>query len=309
MKLLICTLLLAFLGQAFAQAPESTRLQDLLYLPGRGVVFGQTSVDWSHTTYKLESGSANERGRDISRRFNQEVRYGVTDRLQVNVAQSYLSKGVTNYNPDENVGDSKTSRAYGFYNPSVGLMYRVAEQPHQGFIFDVYANYTPDVVGRQMKQLSWTPSSLGSSYAVGARMGKKFTDWETSLNVSYLLHGTSKSVDSSTGDKLDTTSYGTLNLDWYAQQALGEQLFLRYGLNLSQSSATKIKDMDADTSSKLDPRLGTGFNFGAVVTVIPEKLVCDLILHFNQVANHDIGDGSVKKTQQVVVVAGARYQF
>jgi hypothetical protein len=142
--LLSSALLLA--GPALADdVPAPRFLTDPAYLPLSGQIHGTTSFDVgdAHGSTYDSAGVLASKFYDQTERISQQLQYGITDDLSLNLGMSYLpfdkrSRTFT-------AGGFSTREQDGFTDPNIGLTWRAVEQGSRSPLnVDVFGTYSPD---------------------------------------------------------------------------------------------------------------------------------------------------------------------
>ena len=304
MKKLFVVLFALSSWAAFAQAAASVGLTDLMYIPARGTVYGETGVHWDSYRYQAE-GTGGIFKRDYST-ARQKLGYGISDHLQLNVVYEYRGRGKQNL---PGTGDDYNYR--GSLNPEVGALYRVMTQGADGYNMDVYGSFSPDLWKAEIGNRHGTAAQGGMVYKAGVRAGKKNGDLEHSAVANLNYYGNT-SVDG-TGDtsNVKADSYYNLDLRYNAQYNFNPDLWVRGTGRVFTTSEQATKS--GGTKTTQDMQYGYGLETALFAMIVPNTLALELGLNWARALDHDGKSAGETVTYASNSYGGAffnfRYQF
>jgi outer membrane scaffolding protein for murein synthesis (MipA/OmpV family) len=273
---LVATLALPLVAAAQDFTPISDRiLSDPTYLPLKGQFYGESSYDYSDNQSQ-NFRATGENLSSASRTLNtiaQTFAYGVTDRLSINVSEAYGFSGTTKVTNASGVASNGQS---GWFDPTIGLTYRLADQKEQPFILDLFGHYSPDAFDSRNASNGQVASDGRGGPAVDfglalARETKMFTI-RGSVTATYYGESTDETNSLERGN-LVTGSYWAPTLGVQTQTRLTDRLSANvnadYTFNGSPMVRNNLSDLDhvEDIGNTAD--VGVSLNYH----LIPNKLV------------------------------------
>lgn len=308
MKLVLGFALMALATPLMATTGQN--LADLLYVPNAGRFYGQTEMTWTSAKGEIESGTSELDLTVNTTEFNQRVGYGISDQLRVQLTYSNQLKGRTTI---EGNGNSKNE---GPSNPEASVLYRVLSQQDKAVSFDLFVNYSPDMIDSESNSAKNESNNAagGSALTFGSRVGHKFdSKLELVGEAGITINGSSESEDTSTREKSKDDAYGEYRFKASIQYPLQENLWIRGATEFLTVSNREGRDSDGD-KVKSDAYVSTTLTGTLLYAAIPDHLVFEAGLGLAALSDYEVeyADGTRNKFTGIGgsgVFLSALYQF
>ena len=241
--------------------PISTRiLSDPLFLPLKGQIYGTTAYTFSDLRYNgfdAGSGVKNYNERDFIDTLSQNLAYGITNDLTVQITESY------SWERDEST--TSTSSTKDTSNPTLGATYRVLDQSVYPVDVDFSGSYTPnfDINGGH------TASGLHMASLTGS-VGREMKAFTVQLTGSAQYYGVEK--DTSLDERVGPYWWYSLGLN--TQTRLTDRFSVNCGFSYYFPDVQKyhLTDGVAKQAWGSEMSIDTAFNY----QIIPNKLVASI---------------------------------
>jgi hypothetical protein len=229
---LLAVFTLLWAAPAVAQdVPARQILADPSFLPLKGQVFGETDFLFSAQTGG-SFGPAGARTSSItidSEAVGQIFRYGLTDRLSLNLAAEYAWSRAKSTTIS---GDVTHSDVNGFEDPSVGLTYRLIRQADHPVSVDLTATYAPDLISADNADAYGGAGSraFGGSQAqvsLAVAHGEAAFTVQGTASIRYV--GDRTVEDLANGDEVRTASYWVPAISVASRIRLSDRLSANLG--------------------------------------------------------------------------------
>lgn len=249
-------------------------LSDPLALPPGGqfyVTSGYMRGQESYDDFAASGGAAKSKVSSGSNSFDQELWYGVTPRLSLDVSENYSGvTRITQYLPNNGSG---SYGAHGWMDPGFGVTWRALDQR---FLLpadvDLTAEYSPNVIAAQIAPSGGSEALARQRASLGAAIGTERRNLSVQLAANAIYLGTAHVLDSSTDQTDVQNAELNYSLAVNSQTRLDSRSSINLDLGYDFDGNQRISHGSGDvfTVQKADALdLGTSFNYH----LIPNRLV------------------------------------
>jgi hypothetical protein len=289
---LAATLMIPLGAAAQDFTPISDRiLSDPTYLPLKGQFYGESSYDYSDNqsqNFRATGANLSSTSRTLNT-IAQSFAYGITDRLSINVSEAYGFSGNTKVTT---AAGSTSAGQSGWYDPTIGLTYRIVDQKEQPFILDFFGRYAPDAFDAHSARdgQDATVARGGAAVDFGLALARETRIFTIRGSVTaHYYGGTTNDTDLLSRGISNTGSYWAPSLGLQTQTRFTDRLSANvnadYTFNGSPEVRNNLSELDhvEDLGNTADVGVSLNYHF------IPNKLVGSInyVHTFNDHTNLD----------------------
>ena len=280
-------LALAVLATSVSAVAASREIQDLMYLPNAGTVYGFS--DFNYVDIKIGGDDFTNDSDGFA--LTQTVGYAPTDRLSVQGTLGYTKSD----SESKSGGTSEDSEAKGIRDPNVQVKFRAMDE-----------DFRLDLIGGAI--ISLGDSEIdddgdsnyyqgGHSLFAGAQIGKK-TDYSQWAILAQLQHNMKSTTDEDSAGKVKDDAHNQLTLEASLLTKIAESNYIR-----TSATALMIEEFEDDNDATYTA--STSQTFGAEYRYLFSK---DVMLKVG--ASHGfVSTFKRGRFQNTTYLAGLNYQF
>ena len=204
-SIILATVAAPFVVSAQDFTPTADRiLSDPTYLPAQGQIYGQTAYGYGVGTSNTTNAVGNGFSRAWTDGYSQQLDYGVTNRLSVDLGFDYDTIHSRNIS---SAGDVSEGGRQGFTDPTLGVTYRLFDQANHPFSLDLKGAYSPDLLPLKTAAGSGdgTVAAGGATGNIGVAVGREMKSFTVQASLGGAWVGPSDLRDMTSGDTIHTS--------------------------------------------------------------------------------------------------------
>jgi hypothetical protein len=273
----------------FGMVPDASRiLTDPNYLPLQGELWGYT--DYSHTytvgtnyNYLNEPVTRFHLGTDD---IEQHFGYGITDDLEVDATAHYQPDTIRKETTLA-TGTTTDLASNGFSDPTFGATWRALDQRVFPVTLDVFANYTPDIVGATNAAPGdhGSIASGGQSGVIGAALAEETRDFTIRGAFDANIAGPRTAENLYTGDLERQAEHTDYALTLGTQTRFTDQLSLNVGGAYDLNDNARFTNRATGISYMNHPGNDASVNVALNYHFVPNTVVGSVMYQYDSIAN------------------------